>query len=408
MYNFSDLLTGAIGENEPSVLRRFPRGLLDPAELEAIDWAIDFHDRHGSMPSKKIFKAHPDHGIYCKARKPSDPMSFVFEDVLNLIKERYAREALAEAQVASDDGDFPYDDLIGRLQYANLQTADPRDSLTDYDRDSMYDGADLEGIIQTGFSAFDAVTGGIGPGEIQLWAGRPGTAKSLVCCILAVKWAREGRRVGIVSVEMGSQQLIHRMDATLGSFNPRIFRQRGLAAKTERMAHKKTVDEELDLIKAAGGEILLPDRRSNSVSDVEALVHNEGVDVVIIDGAYLLQPKRVNRDQQEWAKMQSVTSSIKQAVMTAGVPCLMTNQINRSGADDPKLENLAYSDSFGQDSDMVIMIRRDGRVINANLVKNRYGGGLANTDLTDDWDTMTLNQSSGVGMVTLGARRATS
>lgn len=393
--NFYDLFTASIVQRDLTYILKMPQILLDGFEIEAKESVEKFYSNYGKSPSPKY--ASMDESMKpCMVKSSpyiNEPLEFVYDLVLEKLKgkrlEQYFAEAIEEYR---DTGVFPF--ANHQKQANNLMSMKSKSSVTylDMDREGMYSLEDLKDRIDLGFENIDEALGGLLPGEVCLLAARTGVGKSVISCYTAIRWAKQGKKVFIVSLEMKPKQLTHRMDAMLGGFNPRVFRN-PLTSKSTMSKHLASVNSEMELIKYAGGEIIFPGDKVMTPGELRASAEQICPDVIIVDGVYLLTSD--GKYAQSWEATKSASNSIKQTSMELSVPVFATSQFKRTGRDDNQysLEDLAYSDALGQDADAVLsMTREDDGSLLIQIVKNRNGESFGGSNLSLDWSTMTLKE----------------
>ena len=121
------------------------------------------------------------------------------------------------------------------------------------------------------------------------------------------------------------------------------------------------------------------------------------VDVIVIDGIYLMRPDR--HVQSKWERVADISNSLKQGALELGIPILGITQLKRLAGKRPDVEDIAYSDALGQDADIILSVvpeeeKRENIVL--ELIKNRFGDATIGTAITINWDKMTLIDAGAV------------
>lgn len=398
MYKLSHLITAALSAKDIAYVARLDDGLLDPPELDAKKSLLAFHQKHRTLPSPKLALTIPELQDHVMKTSPLDEQSVIFEDVTKMLIGRLSMRRIAEMQETWDSaGAFPVDEMLRMARYLSGISTETRESLHLINRDEIYAGIDESTAIDFGFDVLDRQVGGIMPGEMAIIAARPGVGKTMILCHEAVRWARQGKRVLVVSLEMKVVQMIHRIDAILGGFDSRIFRERGAAGKL--MDLRKRVNDELSIIQDDGGDIIFPMNRAITIGQLETEINDVKPDVVVVDGIYLV---RAGTDKNaSWEKTKEVSNRLKQLSMDAndgrGVPILASTQLKRGTTGDAgSLEDMAYSDSLGQDADAVFYASKSADSvggIDIEIVKARYGESMGLAQLKIDWSDSTVTES---------------
>lgn len=237
--------------------------------------------------------------------------------------------------------------------------------------------------ISTGFQEFDAYTAGFRPADFVVIAGRPGTGKTALALAIARDAAiRQGKKVGIFSLEMSKEQVLERL----------------LCAEAQVDLHRLRSGylppAKWGLIAAAAGRlndavILLDDTPNATVLSIKAkarqMMREHGLDLVIVDYLQLVEAgiKTDVREQQ----IAYVSRTLKGLARELGIPVIACSQLNRQverrGEDArPRLSDLRESGAIEQDADLVVFIHRpegkkaeDGPVVETEIIiaKQRNG-----------------------------------
>jgi replicative DNA helicase len=115
-------------------------------------------------------------------------------------------------------------------------------------------------------------------------------------------------------------------------------------------------------------------------------------EMVAVDYITLMDTSR-SVGNSMWEKVTYLTQALKHQSRTLGIPMIGVAQTNIDSADEgAALQNIAYSRSIGQDSDLVIGLHqspkmRDEMMMEARLLKNR-DGSIKNTQLLWDMERM--------------------
>jgi len=213
--------------------------------------------------------------------------------------------------------------------------------------------------ISTGFQEFDALTSGFHPADFIVIAGRPGTGKTALALGIARDAAlRQGKKVGIFSLEMSKEQVLERL----------------LCAEAQVDLHRLRTGylppAKWGLIAAAAGRlndavILIDDTPNATVLSIKAkarqMMREHGLDLVIVDYLQLVEAgiKADVREQQ----IAYVSRTLKGMARELGIPVIACSQLNRQverrGEDArPKLSDLRESGAIEQDADLVVFIHR--------------------------------------------------
>lgn len=394
--SIAELFTNSIEAADTKYLKKLNRKVLLDSEKAAVEWVLDYEKKYGKVPTMKRIKDDGTHAPYISRVLSGSPLADLFDRANARLVQRFVDNAMIElGEIAHETGHFPVAELKKVYDTANAVGAPESVSILTLDRSTMYSGEDLVDGVDTGIEFIDEMTGGVLAGEVALWVARTGVGKTLIICTQAVRYAQQGKKVLIMSLEMLPKQLSHRIDATLGKFNPRVFRDRRSEALEIRENMLPVVKKELAIIRARGGDIIFTERHIKTVEGLRRAIEEHQPDVVMIDGIYLMELEgKEGRGSASWEKVKSVSNNLKQLAMDTGLPFIETSQFNRQGAGSGSekrqdLENLGFSDAIAQDADTVVGLYKEpnGNII-AKLLKVRSGESAGECELQLDWSQM--------------------
>ena len=131
---------------------------------------------------------------------------------------------------------------------------------------------------------------------------------------------------------------------------------------------------------------------ATGISSVVSVIEREKPDLVLIDGAYLMEDEQGAKD--DWLRVTHITRDIKKAAKNWHIPIVINTQAdkNTSKKTGPELGSIMYTQSIGQDSDNVLALFRDEVMINdkemgIKVLKQREGV-LGKVIINWDFDTM--------------------
>lgn len=213
--------------------------------------------------------------------------------------------------------------------------------------------------IPLGWPYLDDLMGGIQPGDLISFVGRPQKGKTWMLVYAAHHaWRAHSKRVLFVSMEMLPLRIEQRlaalhtkvpaMDLKLGRLT--TAPQGGTLGKLKTGLHA--------LPKAEAPFYVVGRSASPMVHDLVLLARQLKPDVVYIDGAYLL--RHPDTHLNKFRRIGEVTEQLKQDLADAlRIPVVCTWQFNRESTkkkkDEPVgLEDIAYADEIGQISSTVL------------------------------------------------------
>ena len=304
------------------------------------------------------------------------PTAANVDQYIKIIEDKYLRRNLIEAGTEITDLGFSSPDDIGEvLDEAEKKIFDVvknrRGSEFKTIQDVLFKAqADLEKLssmkneitgVPTGYYDIDKLTSGFHDNELIIIAARPAMGKTAFALNMAVNMAVNAKKsVALFNMEMGAEQLITRMLASVGQIDSSKLR-------TARLEHQdwKRVNEAISRL--ADTKIFIDDTPGMTVSEMRAkcrrLANSEdGLDIVIIDYLQLISgsARYAGQRQQE---VSEISRSLKTMAMELGIPVIALAQLSRSveGREDkrPLLSDLRESGSIEQDADIVAFLYRD-------------------------------------------------
>ena len=229
--------------------------------------------------------------------------------------------------------------------------------------------------IPFGVKLIDDLTMGIQRHEYVTVAGWQGQGKSTLAQHIAFSGYLAGFTSVIVSLEMEAEAILRRFDVMATNLQYRALKKCELNSKDKEIWiewAKKAANVSNDIV-------VLDDVYKCTTEKIQAIGEQYNPDLLIVDYVSLLHSPQ---NKPIWEKVTDFTGELKALARNpAGPPIIGIAQTNIQGADDgAKLENLAYSRSIGQDSDLVLGLYQDsdGKMKARNemeirLIKNRDG-----------------------------------
>jgi replicative DNA helicase len=220
---------------------------------------------------------------------------------------------------------------------------------------------------EIGLKRLDWLLGGFRNETLTIIGARPSIGKSAFGMQAILNIANIGAKVGVVSIEMGNNELISRMlSYSSGIDYNDIFRL------------KVPIDEiQRQLIKLQDLGIFFSDQTKCSIEGIRAsviqLVGKNALDIVFIDYLQLMSSEeKTNTKNDEVGK---ITAGLKELSRRLKIPVVALAQLNRSGTNEPTLETLRDSGNIEQDADVVLFLHGDRELQDrqAIIAKNRNG-----------------------------------
>jgi replicative DNA helicase len=240
--------------------------------------------------------------------------------------------------------------------------------------------------LRTGFTDIDSKTQGLQNSDFIVLAARPSVGKtSLALNIAEYAAVREGKSVGVFSLEMSKEQLVLRLLSSVTKIDSFKLRSGFLG--------------EMDFPKIAGAmeslsraKIFIDDTASISVMELRTkarrLKMEHGLDLLIVDYLQLMQPGSSGRESNRVQEVSEISRGLKALARELGIPVLALSQLSRQTemrgeSKEPRLSDLRESGAIEQDADVVIFLWRKadrvdesdavGEAIDFSIAKHRNG-----------------------------------
>lgn len=217
--------------------------------------------------------------------------------------------------------------------------------------------------IPTGWTRYDALTTGLVPGDLTIFAGRPSSGKSAVMMCLLQNIAENGVPVAVFSMEMNKKSLLDRMICVKGKIDFTRYRYRKLSP-IEQDDAREAMHHLYDL------PMYIDDKSSHTIGDlarkIDRLVNKHGVRVVALDFAQLLTSgARQKGDRRSTTEiLGEAVESLKAIAKRLNISFVLLSQLSRenekrSGDHRPILSDLRDSGALEQIADVVVFVYRE-------------------------------------------------
>ena len=226
--------------------------------------------------------------------------------------------------------------------------------------DARMKGDHASGGVDTGFSGFDNLTGGLHQSELIILAARPSMGKTALAMNIAEYVSIKLRQPTLfISLEMSSVELADRLLCSAAEVDGRRLRN-GTISQDER---KRLVAKSAEI---SGSPLFVDDSPSRTVSEIAAAARrikrrDGGIGLVVIDYLQLIEPDNSKDPRQE--QVAKMARRLKGMARELEVPVLCLAQLNRQAEvakeNRPRLSHLRESGAIEQDADVVMFVHRE-------------------------------------------------
>lgn len=270
---------------------------------------------------------------YDEARDPKELLSQAEQKVFQIQDERSSQSA----------------DSIGDLLTSAMERIDAR-----------MKGTHTVGGVDTHFTEFDAMCGGMHNGELVILAARPSMGKTAFALNIAENVSVIGRApVLFVSLEMSGIELADRLLCSVARVNGHRLRNGSISQDDRKRLVEKAVE-------VSNAPLYVDDSPSRSMSEISAVARRikqreKRLGLIVIDYLQLIEPENSKDPRQE--QVAKIARRLKGLAREAEVPVLCLAQLNRQAEDSkdhrPRLSHLRESGAIEQDADVVMFVHRE-------------------------------------------------
>jgi len=241
--------------------------------------------------------------------------------------------------------------------------------LADYN--AVTDGHGITGLPWPWLELNEA-TQGIHDGEFIVVYGRPKNMKTWLCLyIVTLINMFTKARVLIYSLEMHPKQMMRRIAAIRAVVNYKSLIQGTLQPhdKDRFFGNLKALQDAAQ-VQAAGlsGEIpsssellVMAGQGDGGISFLHSKIREFRPDIILVDGMYLMKDDRQQKRSADWKAVAHISQDLKRTATEFNIPVIATAQANRKADKNMKnanLDEIAYSDAIGQDTDFSIRVQK--------------------------------------------------
>lgn len=248
-------------------------------------------------------------------------------------------------------------------------------------------GPDEPGItgIPTHFLDLDTMINGLSPSNLMILAARPAMGKTaLALNICEHVCFKNNLPVGVFSLEMTAEQLLHRMICSQSEVESDKIKKGALnGSEFQRIVATVSAMQKSNMI--------IDDQPGLKITDLRArarrMKESQGIAFLVVDYLQLLSGSGVTRSaENRQNEISEISRMLKNLARELNIPILCLSQLSRKveerAGHRPMMSDLRESGSIEQDADIVMfLLRREyydpyDKPGTAELIvaKNRHGG----------------------------------
>lgn len=367
---------------------------------ELYDRAQQHSRRYGSPPSFDVVCGWDD--SFRHADDVVDSLDWTIAQFKRDAKRRYGIEVVRRFAKKIDDADPNELDVLDEIlldEARQLSQLVPSQRVRRFsemgDRIEEWKRRKAEGKLPgmaMGIPSFDKHTLGIQKHEYVSIVGWQGTGKSTLLQLTQFNAYMAGHTPLLISLEMDAETIHRRFDVMATHVQSHAMKSLSLdptAIGIWEKAAERAANASNDIV-------VVDDVGRCTVDRVYAEAVRWKPDMIGVDYVSLLDaPKSAGNAM--WERVTYLTRELKMIARSLKVPVIGVAQTNIGSAQDgAKLDNIAYSRSIGQDSDLVFGLHADEEMkekhkMTVRMLKNR-DGSICEEDMLWNLDDMTFRE----------------
>jgi replicative DNA helicase len=209
--------------------------------------------------------------------------------------------------------------------------------------------------ISTGFSGIDYVTGGLQPEHFVVLMGIPKSYKSSTALAMAIRIHMQAHLPLFIGFEMSNTEQTDRTLSLISGVSLTKIMNGTLSVK-----ERKQVNEAHRAMLGMRSLFFSSDITSGmTVSGIQAKIQELDPDVVIVDGAYMMQSEVERVEPGSAQAITSISRGLKRLAQASKIPIVVTTQASQTRSKGGlHMASAMYSQSWAQDADILLGVER--------------------------------------------------
>jgi replicative DNA helicase len=212
--------------------------------------------------------------------------------------------------------------------------------------------------------------------DLIIIAARPSVGKSAFCLNLAVKFAFQGYKTSLFSLEMSETQILNRLYSCIGQIPHDLLKNNRIKGSEYDTAFGNVS------AKLFTKPLYISDKSMITVSEIKRLCRKNKSSIIIIDYLQLITPATTKKSSSRADEISEMTRQLKIMAGELHAVVILLSQLNRSvdgrAIPRPILSDLRESGSIEQDANSVLFLSKENpndenTDILVDVAKNRDG-----------------------------------
>ena len=241
-------------------------------------------------------------------------------------------------------------------------------------------------IVLSYYKQVDRLIGGFMGGNFVIIAANTGMGKTAIALNLALNMAKHDKKSLIISLEMGTDELLMRIVSSQTGISSINLRNRNLT-DNEMNTYVRYIGTEQ--FKQIQNNITIPNIKRLNISVIEEIIRKSKADIIFID--YLSLIKGDNNELNKYEEVTDISRRLKLLAIETNKPIICLQQLNRDVKNRqnkrPSLSDIRDSGAIEQDADIVAFCYRpsyydpneEKTKFEFIVGKSRHSGGAGQT-----------------------------
>jgi archaellum biogenesis ATPase FlaH len=347
----------------------------EPEHHDAYAWMVDYFSKYSETPTADALKQqYPTYRLL----KVPEPYDWYVDHFRTQRTRAIILDAIIDANTAIQDDDTvkAQNELAKGLTRLGMEVSSLSDEDAVGDLKARYKQYKLlsKGVgnltgIPTGFATLNRVSGGWHDSGLVVIGGSAKQGKSWMLICMAIAAQDYGKKVLFISFEMSVQEQLARYDGMVSGVNSMKVLHNDLSRDDFKKLRYGMQQREGCAPLIISADITA----TTTVSGLAGKIEQHSPDLVIVDGAYLMQSEG-GEVQGSAQAMTAISRGLKRLAQRIDKPVLITTQAlpGKMSKGEVTMHSLGWSSAWGQDADLVLGVER---VEGTQLVKLRVVAG---------------------------------